>query len=393
MLQLTAAGIAPDSQLTSAQASATTEVTGQPALQVLRTSNRGEATVGDGVGVAFVVTNVGPVTLGSLHARDSRLGVLTLDVTQLAPGASAHASGSTPVIEGDLPGPLVGSVVVTGTPLYGGLGTVRATSDDLVVLHAGASVAIDVAADRALANVDDLLTFNVTVTNTGKVTLQNVAAADDRFGALVLDTTTLPPGASTRGVAQVTIGAADLPGPYVSHVTARGALPACMGVITATTTTSVALEAQPALQVGVRGVPGPVVQLGNIVTYTFVVTNTGNVALSNVGVVDSRLGVVPLSFNTLAPGQIATGQRTVGVSENDLPGPLTSQRDSHCHPGACRFQRSNGCRRHACCRQVVTQCRTGVGGTAAGHARPARGLCLPGHQYGRRNPAQPGTRG
>jgi hypothetical protein len=64
--------------------------------------------------------------------------------------------------------------------------------------------------------------------------------------------------------------------------------------------------------------------VGQTITYTYQVTNTGNVNLTDVSASDDKLGAVTFGTVTLAPGQSATGLLTYVVAAGDLPGPLTN---------------------------------------------------------------------
>ena len=62
------------------------------------------------------------------------------------------------------------------------------------------------------------------------------------------------------------------------------------------------------------------VNIGDTVTYCYNVTNTGDVTLTNLALVDSILGTVSLGGTTsLAPNAWATGTMTHVVDENDIP--------------------------------------------------------------------------
>jgi uncharacterized repeat protein (TIGR01451 family) len=63
-------------------------------------------------------------------------------------------------------------------------------------------------------------------------------------------------------------------------------------------------------------------RVGDVITYTYTVTNTGNVRLTGVGVSDNRLGAIGLGTTTLSPSQSTTGTAQYIVAESDLPGPL-----------------------------------------------------------------------
>jgi uncharacterized repeat protein (TIGR01451 family) len=63
---------------------------------------------------------------------------------------------------------------------------------------------------------------------------------------------------------------------------------------------------------------------GETVTYTYYVTNTGDLSLTGVIAVDDPLGTVTLGASTLAPDEWTTGVLTYTVTGGDLPGPLVN---------------------------------------------------------------------
>jgi hypothetical protein len=65
-------------------------------------------------------------------------------------------------------------------------------------------------------------------------------------------------------------------------------------------------------------------KVGEVITYTYRLTNTSNVTFDPVVVVDNRLGSVALDSSSLAPGAVATGILSYTVQEGDLPGPLAT---------------------------------------------------------------------
>jgi uncharacterized repeat protein (TIGR01451 family) len=64
--------------------------------------------------------------------------------------------------------------------------------------------------------------------------------------------------------------------------------------------------------------------VGQIITYTYRITNTGNITLTGLTAYDDKLGQAVLSPTTLAPNQVATGKLTHLVAGSNLPGPLTN---------------------------------------------------------------------
>ncbi len=64
--------------------------------------------------------------------------------------------------------------------------------------------------------------------------------------------------------------------------------------------------------------------VGDSISYTYRITNTGTVSLVALAAVDSHLGEVLLDQLALAPGMAATGLQTYTVRAEDLPGPLVN---------------------------------------------------------------------
>jgi hypothetical protein len=62
--------------------------------------------------------------------------------------------------------------------------------------------------------------------------------------------------------------------------------------------------------------------VGDLIKYTYTVTNTGNARLTGVSVTDSRLGAVGLGVSALNSGDSTTGTAQYIVVSADLPGPL-----------------------------------------------------------------------
>ena len=63
-------------------------------------------------------------------------------------------------------------------------------------------------------------------------------------------------------------------------------------------------------------------EVGQTITYTYLVSNSGSITLTGLSGLDDKLGPVSFSPNTLLPAQIATATLTYTVQANDIPGPL-----------------------------------------------------------------------
>jgi uncharacterized repeat protein (TIGR01451 family) len=298
-------------------------LTSTPAITVSLTTNMISAQPGDTVNYNYEVSNPGNVNLSGITAVDDRLGPVSLKDTTLAPGGTTSGQLIYTVLEGDLPGPLVNNVLITGDTLASG----SVISDDNVSIMLTSSPAIVVSktADVTSAEVGDTITYTYQVTNSGNVTLSDITVNDNMLGNVALDAITLAPGVSTQGQLKYTVLEGDLPGPLVNKVDVTGN-PVNGVAVNETDTTSVDVTSTPAITVS-KTANVDTAQVGETITYTYVVTNTGDVSLSNVTAVDNKLGAVTLGTTSLTKGKSTSGTLSYTVQESDLPGPLDNTVD------------------------------------------------------------------
>ena len=305
-----------------ATASTSVEVTvaGRPAIQLVLQADSPSANVGDAVTFTYLAQNVGDVTLTGVGVTDTRLGAIQLDRMVLQPGQNAVGTASYVVSESDLDGPLAVAATATGNP-PGGLPAVSAQKSTQVALSGQPALAVQWAASAGVGAIGKTTIYTYTVTNTGNLSLENISLSDSRLGVVALNGTTLAPGASAQGVASLTPGQGDLPGPIVTQATASGTpVYGSGGAVSAQAATSLSLSTNPALLVHVQAPPS--VAVGATVEYSYRITNTGDVTLIGVQAVDSRLGPIALATTVLPPGTGTWGAASLQAAETLLPGPL-----------------------------------------------------------------------
>ena len=95
-----------------------------PSISIVKEASPTEAEVGDVITYIYTVTNTGGVTI-TASVYDDILGNIILNETTLAPGQSTEGAGQYTVQPGDLPGPIVNTVIATGDD-----GTVEVTDND-----------------------------------------------------------------------------------------------------------------------------------------------------------------------------------------------------------------------------------------------------------------------
>ena len=248
--------------------------------------------VGDDVVFEFLVTNTGDCTLTNVSVDDDILGHIGT-IASLAPDASQTLSKTVPAAMG----PHANIATATGTPPVGDVVT---ANDPGHYFGENPSYRIDKSVTESQVSAPGLLHYTVVLTNTGNVDLTEVTLDDSLVGD--------PGSAVESGVADnvlnvgehwtwqytYTVTQADINLGEPIDNTATGD---CDELEPIDDSCSVPVIQNPSIDLEklVNGedadVPtGPTVAAGSTVTFTFIVTNTGNVTLTNVSVDDSVLG-------------------------------------------------------------------------------------------------------
>jgi len=288
--------------------------------------------VGDVITYTFAVTNNGNVTLTGVNVTDPMTGLVMgptcANLGSLAAGASTSCTATYTVTQADLDrGSIANTATATGTPPTGPAIT---GTDTLNIDSNGAGPAISVAKSASPASVSavgDKVTYTIDVTNTGGVTLTDVNVADAMPG-LVLDPTctglgSLAPGQATACTATYTVTQADLDRGSIANTATASGTPPTGGPISGTGKATVPVAGlNPSVSLAKTATPKIISAVGDIVTYTFNVTNSGNVTLTNVKVNDPMPGLMPdpscASLGTLAPGASTSCTATYTVTQADL---------------------------------------------------------------------------
>jgi uncharacterized repeat protein (TIGR01451 family) len=301
-------------------ATATVTLTYTTKLEVAKVASTGTAAVGSTITYSYTVKNSGTVTINGLSMNDDKLGGITLDSNTLAPGATANGSATHLVVEGDLPGPLVNTVTVSGTDSQNNPASATATAT--VALTYTAALQVTKTPSANTAAVGETVTYQFAVVNTGNVTVNALSLTDDKLGTITLNAASLAPGATATGTATHTIVETDLPGPLTNTVAAR-ATDSQNKPVTATATATVQLTYTATMEVA-KSPSAASARVGESITYTYTVRNTGTVSIKGLKLSDDKLKEIKVDKDALIPGDTATGTATYTIIETDLPGPLTN---------------------------------------------------------------------
>ena len=271
-----------------------------PNLSITKALNgAAPAKVGDVIIYSIVVTNIGETTLLGVTVVDANATVgacsLALPAT-LAVGDSVTCAATHVVTDADFAAGKVdniASAVTTNTSLN--------PTSNLVTVPLNPAPAISVVksvTNGTVAKTGDTISYKIVVTNTGNVTLNNVVVTDANaaIGACsVALPTTLAVGASFNCVATHVVTDADFAAGKVDNVAVAsgtsaggGSVNGSSGGNTNSNLVTVPLHSNPALSIVKAQVGALPTKLGGFIYYSINVTNTGNVNLHNVKVVDDN---------------------------------------------------------------------------------------------------------
>lgn len=270
---------------------------------------------------SYILTNTGSITLTDLVLTDDKVGLIgpgglsncPSPGTILGPGDSLTCTATGVA----LPGQYANTGIVTGTTQVGIVFPRQTVTDTNPSHYFGNGPAVTI---KKFTNGEDAdtptgpfipvggaVTWTYVVTNTGNVVLNPVAVTDDQGVAVTCPKTVLQPQESMTCTGAGTAVA----GQYANIGNVTGIPPA--GPPVTSTDPSHYFGAAPAIVIkkytngeDADTPTGPQIPIGGAVAWTYIVTNTGSVTLSQVNVTDDRGVVVTCPKNVLAPQESMT---------------------------------------------------------------------------------------
>ena len=295
----------------------------------------GIANPGDLIQYAFEVANTGGVTLSNVTVTDPIVSPISCPQTSLEPDEWMTCTGSYAITQADVDAGVRDNTATAtgedpdGQPVTddGHHSEPLAQTQAIEILKEGA---LDLGAD-GISGPGDPIDYTFAVTNTGTVTLTDVRVTDLLVPSIGCPSghplASLAPGASETCTGTYAITQADIDaGVRDNTATASGEDPQGNPVSDKDGHSepipdppSIALVKDGALDVGGDGVASP----GDLIDYTFEVTNTGTlVTLSNVIVTDPLVPSISCPSGqpipTLAPGASETCTGSYAITQADV---------------------------------------------------------------------------
>jgi uncharacterized repeat protein (TIGR01451 family) len=330
----TVTGLDPSDAPTSANAGATVTADQTAGLSFTKSASPTNGVVaGDVVTYTFHGQNTGTVTVSNVGVTDPMPGLSPIACTpgaptDLAPNATIDCTATYTVTPADVD---AGSIANTAT-IDG-----EDPGNQPVTNTAGATVLADQVSSISLAKtasptsglgVGDTVTYTMTATNDGTVSLHDVSVSDPMAGLSALNCTPSIPAALASGesvtcTATYTVTQADVDNGSVSNTATVDALDPADAPVTDSASLTVFTGAGASLGLVKTASPQTDVHVGDVVTYDFAVTNNGGQTVHGVDVTDPMSGLsaitcIPGAPATLAPNATMDCSATYTVTQADV---------------------------------------------------------------------------
>uniref|UniRef100_UPI00232B25B8 gliding motility-associated C-terminal domain-containing protein n=1 Tax=Olleya namhaensis TaxID=1144750 RepID=UPI00232B25B8 len=297
----------------------------------LDTNGNGEVDFGDQLQYNFVVVNNGNATITDVVINDPLLGGIVGVIDVLTPSDSGNIIETYNLTQSDID---AGNVTNTATAIgndpfdndVSDTDTVIFTIADMASLSLiKAGIVIDTNGND-LVDAGDQIAYTFTVTNTGNVTITNIAIDDTTIGIsnLPVVPSMLQPNQTGVVIANYTLTQTDIENGVVVNSAIASGLDAMGNVLT-----DISDSANPADDTGALDDPtvtefqiarlsllkeaeyldannNDIVDEGDSIYYTFTVINTGNVNLFNITISDALVAVDGGPINLIVGGTDST---------------------------------------------------------------------------------------
>lgn len=326
---------APESE----PSTATVGVTAAPAIGLVKAvSSEGLDSAGDTATYVFTVTNAGNVTLDGITIEETAFTGTGDDVVpacsdaSLAPGDSIDCTATYDLTQADVNAGRVDNTAVAHASAPGDAEVSSDPSSAAIVIGAAPGISVVKSATPTDLVVDQEVTYSFVVTNSGNVTLQEVAVIEGEFTGTG-DLSAVDCGEASRAldpddqliceatyvITQDDVDAGELSNTATAAATAPGG-----PIASDPSRVDLPFEQVPGLAIVKTADVEGIEAAGQEIEYRFRVTNTGNVTASDVEVQEGEfsgtgdLSDITCDSGRLLPGQFVDCLATYEVTQDDV---------------------------------------------------------------------------
>ena len=256
-------------------------------------------TAGEEITYTITVTNTGNTILKDLTVRDAMLGIDKV-ISEIKINGTNVISKKYTVTQDDIDkGGVIKNIVTVGD---------KETERDVDVEQNPGYTAVKTADKEKVTTAGEVITYTITVTNTGNTTLKDIAVKDDMAGINTkIDTIEVGKSASVTGTYTVKQEDIDKGGKIHNVATVGDKSPE----------KDVPVEQNPGYTAVKTADKEKVTTAGEVITYTITVTNTGNTTLKDIAVKDDMAGIDE-TISEIPVGESRSVTGTYTVTQNDI---------------------------------------------------------------------------
>ena len=275
-----------------------------PAITITKTPDDQQVRAGGAAAFTVTVTNTGDVELTNVRITDPECTDCEATFATLGVGASEQAQGTVTNVQADF----INTATVAATA-PGGPDLIVSDAANVDVIRPAISISKTPDLSTILAGSD--VTFTVTITNTGDVPLTNARITDPNCTDCEATFATLGVGASEQTQGTVTNIQADL----TNTATVTATAPA--GPDLQASDDAVVDVVHPAITIS-KTPDTQTINAGEDATFTIIVTNTGDVDLTNLLVTDPLCPACDRVISSLAAGESVSYDGTTPAPADDF---------------------------------------------------------------------------
>ncbi len=271
--------------------------------------------VGAEITYTIEVENTGNVNVSNVTVSDPLTG-LNRNIGSLAPGSVESVTTSYTITQADIDrGSVSNTATASGTGAGGASVTAEGNASITGTQNAGLAVTKS-ASPTSYNAVGTEISYTIEVQNTGNVNVSNVTVSDPLTG-LNRNIGSLAPGEDESVTTSYTITQADIDRGSVSNTATASGTGAGGGLVSAEDKAIVTGTLSTGISLELNASPSSFNEVGDEISYTIIIENTGNVTLSEVIVTDERTGIHE-TIDSFAPGAKQTFTATYNVIQTDL---------------------------------------------------------------------------
>ena len=286
------------------------------------TSSNGYGAAGATIPYRYLVTNTGTTTLNDIAVSDNLIPSVNCPDSSLAPTASETCTATYTVTQADVD---AGSVTNTATASGTNGSDVTATSNpsSVTVTANGASSGLAITKStnsNGYGAAGDVIDYSYLVDNDGTTTLSSIAVTDNLVASVSCPDSSLAPTDSETCTGSYTVTQHDVDAGSVTNTAYATATDPENNTVTSGTSsiTVLASNATSSLSISKSTNSSGYGAAGDVINYSYLVTNVGSTTLTSVGVTDNKVTSVDCPDSTLAPSASETCTGSYTVSQTDV---------------------------------------------------------------------------